>query len=403
MTEAKIRELRDQFPSADESSLLEILVLCDGSLSKAEKLLMETFSDIPRVKRAKSEKQSSVTKLLGGSGVDTRLKSTNTTGANKPVYLYTKEDLETTVPYATIHYNFLPKDVADGLLTTISKDERDFLETEFYLFGNKCVSNHQTKMYSSIPIEGIFYNGVESKVKSKFTDDHSIAQLLIEDQVNKEIDQREGLPFQHKGPWKGDIAVCNKFRTKANDLDWHSDRLTYIGPHCAIASLSLGATREFRIRKLYQQSGEKAMSRYNTIYSIPLPHNTLLIMHAGFQEEFKHSVSSTTELTPHPLSGAMRVNLTYRNYLAHYKENLPKCAICGSAMELRRSFKDPQTRGRYVWMCSGGYKGKDCNGKYYGKFDCKQLKTSKFNEASVWIASDDYDALECFRESLQDE
>jgi hypothetical protein len=400
MTDIKVSELKEQFPDADESSLLEILISCDGSISMAEKILLESFPEGPKRKRMKLERQRNIKALFGAKELHSQLRSTNTTGANRPVYLYSKEDLESTVPYATIHYDFLPKDVADSLLTTTVRDTNGFVNSEFFLFGNKCVSNHQTKMYSSKPIEGIFYNGVEVKAKDVFTDDHSITQLLIEDQVNKEINEREKLPFEDKGLWKGDFALCNKFHSKANDLDWHSDRLTYIGPHCTIASLSLGATREFRIRKQYHP--KKASSKFNSIYSIPLPHNTLLIMHAGFQEEFKHCIPSTTELKAHPLSGTMRVNFTYRNYLSGYKDKMPKCDRCGSSMELRRCFKDPHTRGRYFWLCAGSYKNRDCSGMYWGKFDCDDLVTSDIEKSSLWIAPDDHEALECFRESIRE-
>lgn len=397
MTEEKVSELKRQFPEADEASLLELLVVCDGSLSSAERLLMETFPKGPTRKRSKVARQASIQSLMSGP-VSKRLVSTNTSGSNKPVLLYTKEAIETTVPYSTIHYNFLPKDLADSLLQTIMDDTADFVSSEFYLFGNRCVSKHDTKMYSSKPIDGIFYNGVETKNKSEFTDFHGIAQVLIEDQVNMEINERGRLPFQHQGQWVGDLALCNKFYTKSNNLDWHSDRLTYIGPHCTIASLSLGATREFRVRKQY--CSDDATSRFNTIYSIPLPHNTLLIMHAGFQEEFKHCVSSTTELIPHPVSGTLRVNLTYRHYLPRYKDHIPQCELCHSPMELRRVFKDPRTRGRYVWMCSRGYQGRDCAGKFYADFSADSLIAKDFNSASLWIAPDDHEALQAFRESI---
>lgn len=398
MTEEKVAELKRQFPEADESSLLELLVVCDGSLSSAERLLMETFPKGPSRKRSKVVRQANIQSLMSGT-VNKKLISTNTSGSNKPVFLYTKEDLETTVPYCTIHYNFLPNDLASSLLQTIMDDTVDFVSSEFYLFGNRCVSKHDTKMYSSKPIDGIFYNGVETKNKSEFTDYHGIAQVLIEDQVNMEINDRGHLPFQYNGQWVGDLALCNKFYTKANNLDWHSDRLTYIGPHCTIASLSLGATREFRIRKQY--STNDTTSKFNTIYSIPLPHNTLLIMHAGFQEEFKHSVSSTTELIPHKVSGPLRVNLTYRHYLPRYRDHIPECALCHSPMELRRVFKDPHTRGRYVWLCSRGYQGKDCPGKFYADFSADSLVAKDFSSASVWIAPDDHEALQAFRESLR--
>lgn len=396
MTDAKISQLQSTFPEVDESSLLEILISCDGSLSTAESLLFESF---PHKKRKinPNSKQASIHRLFGGTEPES-LRSTNTTNVNKPVYLYSKEDVEQTVPYASIHYDFLPKNLADSLLKTILDDGQGFRPQEFYLFGNKCVSNHTGKVYAATSTtETLYYNGIKYNTKDTYSDSMKMAQLLIEDQVNRETISRPRLPFQSDAPFQGKIAVCNKFDNKSNNLDWHSDRMTYIGPHCIIASYSLGATRDFRIRKQYNDTGD---SKFNTIYAVPLPHNTLFIMHAGFQEEFKHCISSTTEFVSHEIAGPTRINLTYRNYLKRYQENLPMCSRCGNQMDLRRSFKDPKTRGRYIWLCTGNYLGKECNGFHYADFSKECLYTDNVDECSRWIAREDRVALQCFRESL---
>lgn len=398
MTEAKITQLHSTFPEVDESSLLEILLSCDGSLSTAESLLFESFPNKKR-KLNSSTKQANIHKLFGGTEPES-LKSRNTTNVNKPVYLYSKEDVEQTIPYASIHYDFLPKDLSESLLKTILADTQGFKPQEFYLFGNKCVSNHTGKVYAAASAgQTLYYNGVKYHTRDQYSDSMTMAQVLIEDQVNKEIAERPRLPFQSEEPFQGKLAVCNKFNNKSNNLDWHSDRMTYIGPHCIIASYTLGATRDFRIRKQYNDTSD---SKFNTIYAVPLPHNTLLVMHAGFQEEFKHSVSSTTEFVSHEISGPIRFNLTYRNYLKRYQENLPMCSRCGNQMDLRRSYKDPKTRGRYIWFCTSGYLGKVCNGFHYADFSKECLYTDNIDECSRWIAREDRAALKCFRESLID-
>lgn len=70
--------------------------------------------------------------------------------------------------------------------------------------------------------------------------------------------------------------------TFSQSVGWHSDVLTYLGPFPTIASLSLGVSRPFRLRS---SSGLAPRT-----LSIPLPHNALLIMHAGTQERFRHCV-----------------------------------------------------------------------------------------------------------------
>lgn len=400
MTEYKVKQLKESFPEADEDALFEVLLSCEGSMKAAENVLLESFPHGPERKRYRpGERQLNIKRLLGVTD-DSALISRNTTGANRPVYLYTKEDLEQTVPYATIHHNFLPPDIADDILRHTMNDKHGFSKAEFYLFGKKCVSNHESKLYASGQMDGIYYNGKLGHWDpdhSIYTEAMKIAKNLIEKKVNELNSQRERLPFEPVCSWKGDMAVCNRFFAKSNDLDWHSDRLTYIGPHCTIASLTLGATREFRIRKGYHDDTD---AKFNTIYAVPIPHNTLLLMHAGFQEEFRHCVSSTTEIIPHPISGPLRINLTYRHYLGSYKENLPLCDKCGHQMDLRRSYKSPEVRGRYIWRCTGSYQNKECSRSYFADFSSNKLYTLDPEKCSVWIARGDTAALNCFREEI---
>lgn len=75
-------------------------------------------------------------------------------------------------------------------------------------------------------------------------------------------------------------------------VGWHSDQLTHLGPFPTIASLTLGCTRPFRLRPFSPTSLppiDGAPSIMRTL-EITLPHNSLLIMHGGTQECFKHCV-----------------------------------------------------------------------------------------------------------------
>lgn len=105
--------------------------------------------------------------------------------------------------------------------------------------------------------------------------------------------------------------------------------------------------------------------------SIHLPHNSLLIMHADMQEEWKHSIAPAQTIDPHPLAGKKRLNITYR----YYKDNLhpkytPKCK-CGVPTALRCVTKQKETRGRYMWMCHTSYvPGEDgCSFFQWAEFD----------------------------------
>jgi len=68
--------------------------------------------------------------------------------------------------------------------------------------------------------------------------------------------------------------------------------LTHLGPFPTIASLTLGCTRPFRLRPFSSTSLPSTNGQPTTMRTleITLPHNSLLIMHGGTQEVFKHCV-----------------------------------------------------------------------------------------------------------------
>ena len=82
-------------------------------------------------------------------------------------------------------------------------------------------------------------------------------------------------------------------------------------------------------------------------------------MHAGMQEEWKHSVPTVKKVEPHPVAGEVRINITYRWYRLA-PEVAPKCK-CGFGTALRAL-----RGGGYAWMCEGGYRGTGENGEGCG-------------------------------------
>ena len=92
-------------------------------------------------------------------------------------------------------------------------------------------------------------------------------------------------------------VLLNLYRTGQDSMGWHSDDEIELGKLPKIASLSLGAERKFLLRP----RDKSAKS-----YSIPLPHNSLLIMAGETQENWQHSIPKTTKAVGH------RINLTFR-------------------------------------------------------------------------------------------
>src|ERR1700712_3034419 len=148
----------------------------------------------------------------------------------------------------------------------------------------------------------------------------------VEEAVNAAIASRikthhtgKKLKHQSSDPWRPNAAFVNCYRGEAESVGYHSDQLTYLGPRAVIGSISLGVAREFRVRRIVPQEADskgktKDDSDAEGQIAIHLPHNSLLVMHAEMQEEWKHSIAPAQAIDPHPISGNKRINITYRDY-----------------------------------------------------------------------------------------
>ena len=92
------------------------------------------------------------------------------------------------------------------------------------------------------------------------------------------------------------FLLANRYRSGSDYVGWHSDDERDMGSRPVIASLSLGASRVFRVRP---RSGGKSKS-------LLLQHGSLLVMWGDSQGFFKHSVPKTAQRV------GERINLTYR-------------------------------------------------------------------------------------------
>ena len=92
------------------------------------------------------------------------------------------------------------------------------------------------------------------------------------------------------------FAVGNRYLTGKDSIGWHSDSFPQIGTRPAVASLSLGSTRRFKLR--HKASGE--------VVDYELESGTLLIMLPGCQEDWEHAVLKTAR----PVGE--RINWTFR-------------------------------------------------------------------------------------------
>jgi alkylated DNA repair dioxygenase AlkB len=96
-------------------------------------------------------------------------------------------------------------------------------------------------------------------------------------------------------------VLLNLYRDERDSMGWHSDDEPELGAHPAIASLSLGATRVFKLRHRTKKHIKPIV--------LALTDGSLLLMTGSTQRFWRHAVDKEREST-----GA-RINLTFRTII----------------------------------------------------------------------------------------
>ena len=91
-------------------------------------------------------------------------------------------------------------------------------------------------------------------------------------------------------------VLANLYRDGRDRLGFHRDSEPELGPEPLIASVSLGATRRFRLR---EREGKRS-------FGIDLEHGSLLVMAGDTQSAWRHALAGTAR----PVGA--RINLTFR-------------------------------------------------------------------------------------------
>ena len=97
-------------------------------------------------------------------------------------------------------------------------------------------------------------------------------------------------------------VLLNYYRHGQDSMGWHADDEPELGPAPVIASLSLGATRRFRLRP---RAGLDHPPQ-----SLDLPGGSLLLMRGATQRHWQHALPKTAR------PAGPRLNLTFRLVLA---------------------------------------------------------------------------------------
>lgn len=95
-------------------------------------------------------------------------------------------------------------------------------------------------------------------------------------------------------------VLLNLYRNGNDSNGWHADNEKELGQNPVIASISLGATRNFHL---------KHRTNKDLRYTFPLDHGCLLMMEDQTQHYWLHQIAKTKKEVP------PRINLTFRNII----------------------------------------------------------------------------------------
>ncbi|KAF9101114.1 hypothetical protein BGX27_011603 [Mortierella sp. AM989] len=304
----------------------------------------------------------------------------------KPLILYSPEDVAKHCP-CTLLFNVLDKDLSSRLLNAMLIDSETWNRNRWWLFERMVESPHKTSYFAERDddmeeVSGWTYNGMKQDQPRRFLPEMNEAKLIIRQIVNELRKTRDIHPYEVQGDWNCNVAAVNHYAHSKESVGWHADKLTYLGPRPTIGSLTLGATRFFRIRKVIPDA--KHPDTAGQLISIALPHNSLCIMWPPMQEEWKHEIPPQATVTPHPISGTARINITFRLRRDGFSPaDTPVCK-CGVAMVLRCVFKNRANYGRYFYMCyaAGSNEGRTCGAFHWVDMEekLKLVKSGHENE-----------------------
>ncbi|RFU27037.1 hypothetical protein B7463_g9318, partial [Scytalidium lignicola] len=374
-TDFKLAVLSSLYPHISHDALLDILLAHEGDVGKTTEALRNDTS--PRKRPSTSSGigyQSSLSAFTRAPSVaiSPTKKPRLLTQKGQTLHLYSPEDVAVHTPCTIIH-NFLPPEDANALLEELLVESESFEKIAFKLFENIVQSPHTSCFYvedleerRKQKSEYIYNGGLLTDVR-QLTPQMRYISSKVTEAVNAEVQNRikthypngKKLKYQSPLPWSPNAAFVNCYNGAAENVGYHSDQLTYLGPRAIIGSISLGVAREFRVRRILPSGDSttprpKESSDAGGQIAIHLPHNSLLVMHAEMQEEWKHSIAPAKSIDTHPIAGNKRINITYRNYKANlHPKFTPKCD-CGLPTILRAVQKKKENWGRYFWMCYAG-------------------------------------------------
>ncbi|MEJ2141973.1 MAG: alpha-ketoglutarate-dependent dioxygenase AlkB [Gammaproteobacteria bacterium] len=152
-------------------------------------------------------------------------------------------------------------------------------QTNFVAFGRRFEMPRRQAWYAD---QGVHYRYSDNMLQS-FSWNDTLLQL------KNKVEEKTRQSFNS--------VLVTYYRDGHDHVTWHADDEVELGDSPVIASFSLGASRRFCYRQ--RHTGEEA--------EVNLHDGELLLMQAGFQEDYEHCVPEEPKIKE------PRINLTFRN------------------------------------------------------------------------------------------
>jgi alkylated DNA repair dioxygenase AlkB len=178
---------------------------------------------------------------------------------------------------------FLPKTRADAYFQWLL-DAADWEQHEIRI-GGRIVASPRLSAWYGDPGATYRYSGLFLEPRP---------WLPVIEELKVQVEKASG--------WLFNSVLLNLYRDGSDSMGWHSDDEPELGQRPVIASISLGATRRFRLRHKKQADLEPVV--------VGLEHGSLLIMKGETQRFWKHQLPKTKRVS------RPRINLTFRRICA---------------------------------------------------------------------------------------
>jgi alkylated DNA repair dioxygenase AlkB len=101
------------------------------------------------------------------------------------------------------------------------------------------------------------------------------------------------------------FILVNYYSTGSDSISFHSDSETFLGPNPCIASLSLGAPRDFQLRHIHYKTNAEPVQKFT------LESGDMVVMRGKTQHDWQHAV-------PKRAKAEGRINITFRKGIVEY-------------------------------------------------------------------------------------